>query len=659
MSASRMPVNATGTPSEAATGHRKGHPISGLAVCFLLSGFAALIYQTAWTRQFSLVFGTSELAVATVLAAYMGGLALGAWAVERWLPRVTRPVRTYAVLELGIEISAVVLVPLLILGSDWLLQTLFGHQPSPPDSSAVGTSLFYLISAFIVLAVPTTLMGATLPLLARYAVRRDVEIGPRIGMLYGLNTAGAVAGALLTAFWLLPAFGLSNSVRIAALINVAVFVVAARLAKSIGGAPLVAAGRSAIAHPSGPAGSWPRAIFILPLILASGAVSFFHEVLWTRMLSHVLGSSLHAFGVMVASFLAGIALGGWLGARLATTRERATKIFIGAQLACAIAAAAAFLLMGYFIPPARHLAVSAVFGAALLLPLTFFIGTTFPLAVRILAESADDAASASARVYAWNTVGAIFGSLSAGFVVIPWLRFEGAIHAAVAVSCAIAVATTWLLLKPSRWFGTAVASLAVAIALPFRPSPPDALLRASPLNIASGGERVFYDVGQSASVLVLKQDGALVLRTNGLPEAMVETRGMSPTFSGEFWLSPIAVIARPHVQDMLIVGYGGGGVVENVPPTVKKIDVIELEPQVIAANRATSALRKRDPLKDPRVTIISNDARGALNLTERKYGAIVSQPSHPWTAGASTSTRLSSCARSVHISLTMASSCSG
>jgi hypothetical protein len=157
----------------------------------------------------------------------------------------------------------------------------------------------------------------------------------------------------------------------------------------------------------------------------------------------------------------------------------------------------------------------------------------------------------------------------------------------------------------------------------------------SPLNVGTNGRVLYYDIGRSASVVMLAQDGGLALRTNGLPEALMDSPGSLQRFSGEFWLSPLAVIARPQAKDMLIVGFGGGVVVEGVPPSVRKIDVIELEPKVIEANRQSAELRKRNPLSDPRVNIIVNDARGALRLTNRRYDAIVSQPSHPWTAGAS------------------------
>src|SRR5262245_21640172 len=175
-----------------------------LCACFVLSGIAALVYQTAWTRQFAIVFGTSELAVATVLAAYMGGLALGALLAERFLPRVTRPVLTYALLELGIALSAMFVVPFMLWLANKGLLSMFGGQPSPPDSAHAGTTTFYLLSAFAALALPTTLMGATLPLLARYAVSEEQQIGRRIGLLYVMNTVGAVFGALFTAFALLP-----------------------------------------------------------------------------------------------------------------------------------------------------------------------------------------------------------------------------------------------------------------------------------------------------------------------------------------------------------------------------------------------------------------------------------------------------------------------
>ena len=626
-----------------------------LCGCFVFSGVAALIYQTAWTRQFAIVFGTSELAVATVLAAYMGGLALGAALAEKFLARVSRPVLTYGLLEIGIAASAIFIVPALLWLANTALQSLFGGQAAPPDSDHAGTTLFYLVSAFVALALPTTLMGATLPVLARYAVAEESQIGRRIGLLYAMNTAGAVAGALLAAFILLPELGLMRTVWAAAALNGIVFLLAVALARRMPyQKPAKGYSNDPASQPAAPARirkysfrKFPGPAWVLPLMLLAGATAFFQEVLWTRMLSHVVGSSIYAFGVMVASFLAGIALGGALGAAVAKTRERATLALGVALVVAAIAAAVAYLRLESLLPSTAGLLVSSdihfgflhvpntLFCGLLLLPMTIAIGMTYPLAVRILASDAEEAAPVSARVYAWNTVGAIAGSLAAGFLLIPELKYEGSIRVAVCASAALGIAALWILLPVKRMVAITVSVLAVAGCVFFRPLAPMTLLVTSPLNVGNQYRVLYSDIGRSASVVMLAQDGGLSLRTNGLPEALMESPGSLQRFSGEYWLSPLAVIARPAVRDMLIVGFGGGVVVEGVPPTVQHVDVIEIEPKVIEANRATSALRKRNPLSDPRVNIILNDARGALRLTSRRYDAIVSQPSHPWTAGAS------------------------
>jgi spermidine synthase len=656
-------TDAKRTPAAVSTG-----TLLLLCACFILSGIAALIYQTAWTRQFAIVFGTSELAVATVLAAYMGGLALGAMLAERLLPRVTRPVLTYALLEIGIAASAIVAVPALLWVANLALQGLFGDQPAPPDSDQVGTTLFYLLSAFVALALPTTLMGATLPMLARYAVAEEAQIGRRIGLLYAMNTAGAVLGALLTAFALLPELGLSRTIWVGAALNGVVFLLAVGLARrvspppapkgySLGTEPTVAGALAPPARPATPRTPprprmpvWsgvPATGWVLPLMLLAGAVAFFQEVLWSRMLGHVVGSSVYAFGVMVASFLVGIAVGGGLGAAIARQRRYAAVALAVALILAAAAAALAYLNLESLLPSQAGLMqnsreilgvsvpMNALFSGLLLLPMTVAIGMTYPLAVRVLARDADDAAPASARVYSWNTFGAILGSLAAGFVLIPALRYEGAVRVGVYASALLGVAALWVLLPVNRVFAALASVAAVAGCALFQPQPPMKLLVTSPLNVSNQGRVLYYDVGRSASVVMLAQDGGLALRTNGLPEALMESPGALQRFSGEFWLSPLAVLARPDTRDMLIVGFGGGVVVEGVPPSVARIDVIELEPKVLEANSVNAHLRKRNPLVDPRVRIILNDARGALRLTNKRYDAIVSQPSHPWTAGAS------------------------
>ena len=617
----------------------------GIALCFASSGFAALLYQTAWTRQFSLVFGTSELAVATVLAAYMAGLALGAWLVERFLPRISRPIFAYALLEFTIAAGAIA-VPFLLLAADKLMILVIGGNAEPPDSLGAWQTTFYVFTAFIVLAVPTACMGATLPLLTRHVVAAPAHIGRRVGLLYAINTLGAAGGALSAAYLLLPALGLTGTVLVGVVVNVIVFALAAAISRisaprkrrppSWEDAAAAAAlqTKAAARAPFGTRIALGRE-WILPMMLVSGAASFIYEVLWTRMLSHILGGSIFAFGTMVASFLLGIAAGSAVASRIARSLGISLAAFVVCQIATALASIGIYLGIDVLVPEHAGLAGNAGFAMAVLLPATFFIGATFPVAVRILVDEPDRAAVASARVYAWNTVGAIAGALLAGFVIIPALKFEGTIYLAALINLGLALLTCLLVARVPLRYSAAALAVVVTVAILFRPQPPVKLLRTSPLNVATEGALRYYSVGRSASVIALEQNGMLVLRTNGLPEAMMEMSGSVPKFSGEFWLSSLAVLARPETKSMLVVGYGGGIVIDGIPPSVGSVDVIELEPKVIDANRALRSVRKRDPLADPRVHIVLNDARGALALTSKRYDAVVSQPSHPWTAGAS------------------------
>ena len=627
----------------------------GVVACFFLSGFAALLYQTAWLRHFSLIFGTSELAVATVLAAYMGGLALGSAVAGRYAGRVTRPVLAYGVLEAGIALSALA-VPLLLLAARALYASILGDQPTPPDAATIAQPVFYLLVAFVVLALPTGFMGATLPLLIRYAVRTDREVGPRVALLYAINTAGAVCGTVAAAFVLLPAFGLNRTVWVGVAVNALVFVVAAALARgrrdsapthetvaAAGPPSFVEACILPLLQRSVPARARLRAVFhaqpawMLPLMLISGATAFFYEVLWTRMLTHVIGGSIYAFATMLAAFLTGIALGGGLAGKVAERRERAAAAFAFAQAAIGVLSIGIFAWMGPLIPDVRTTWALSLFAVAVMLPATIFIGATLPLSIRVLARDESQATASTARIYAWNTVGAIVGSILAGFAIIPGLGFEGSIRLAVGVSFFLALWAAACVARPRPIpVGIACAGIAAVLAI-YSPARPQAVLASPGFDVGypSPPRELYYAVGRSSTVMLLASGANYYLRTNGLPEASVSVRGSPPSIDTQKWLTALPVVARPDSRDMLVVGFGGGGALEGTPASVANIDVVELEPEVIEASRLLSGMRDVDPLADPRINIVINDARNALRLTRKSYDAIVSQPSHPWTAGAS------------------------
>ena len=603
--------------------------------CFFLSGFAALLYQTAWTREFGAVFGTSDLAVATVLAAYMGGLAVGSAAAARLVARVRRPVVAYGVLELGVGAAALA-VPLAIRAATRLELALLGGRPLPGDAGGAAGALFYLLCGLAILVVPTALMGATLPLLARAAVRSESELGRRIGALYAINTAGAIAGTLLAGFALLPSLGLRATVWVGVATNASVFALAAAVGRQP--APATPAAPAAAA-PSSAAGRW-----ILPLATASGAVSFGYEVLWTRLLGHVLGGSVYAFATMLASVLLGIALGSALAARAARDADRAARGFALAEIATAALAWAAFRGLDAVPTLARRigaggpagLPANAALAIAILLPPSLAIGATFPFAVRVLARGAVDAGPASARVYAWNTLGAIVGSIATGFAVLPRFGFAGALAVALAANLALGAAAAW---RAPRRAPALLAAAAIGAALLVwqPPREPWRLLRTGPLALAPApGEVSYFGVGRAATVLVLRGGGKFQLRTNGLPESSIGLRGSRPHVEGQAaWLGALPALTRGRIGRMAMVGLGGGAALEGVPRSVAAIDVIELEPRVVAANRALASERRVDPLADPRVEVRTNDARSALLLAATRYDAVVSQPSHPWGAGAS------------------------
>jgi spermidine synthase len=612
-------------------------------LCFLASGFAGLLYQTAWSREFSFVFGTSNLAVATVLAAYMGGLSLGAMLAARLMHRIRRPVLAYGLLELGIAASALA-VPALIRAVSWLYRPLFTTAGLLPEEGGLASALFYGAASFAILGIPTTLMGATLPMLARHAVREQSQIGGRIGALYAVNTAGAIAGTIATAFLLLPELGLRATVWVGAALNAAVFAAAALLARR---APPLAAEPAPLREPGAPVGA------LLTVAFFSSVASFLYENLWFRLFEHVLGASIYAFSTMLAGFLLGISLGGALAAPLARTRAGSARGLAATQLGAAAFSIGAFLLVDGLPDVASRVNELGLVGvllrasvaAALLLPSTLCIGASFPFAVRALADRADVAAAASARVYAWNTLGAIVGSVAAGFVVIPVLGFERTLVAAALVNV-FAGALAALAVRPAAKPALACAA-AAALALAFvRPGTPWRVVSTAPLGLdtwsgATGNQVdpsriVFYAVGRSSTVLLAEDADGFRLRTNGLPEATIEKRGILPGNSPTArWLTMLPAFAPAAPRDLLVIGFGGGVALEEVPRTFERIDVVELEPEVIDASRAVASRRNRDPLADPRLRVLLNDARGALVLTDLRYGAIVSQPSHPWTAGAS------------------------
>jgi spermidine synthase len=649
--------------------------LAGVGVCFFLSGFAGLLYETVWLRQFAAIFGTSEAALGAILASYMGGLALGAWLAARWEHRIKRPVLAYGLLELGVAGGAL-LVPFGLHAADAIRIAICGGQPELPAASGALEVCLDSALAFVLILIPTACMGATLPLLARHAQgsgngeRSDVSA---VGLLYGINTLGAVLGTLTTAFFILPAVGLQATVFVGAAVNLLVFGVAfwlERKATALGsassGGDVPIAERTSVVQPNvasiekpaqqdGLSSSGRFGLRWLPAVVAlASAASFTYEVLWTRLLGQVLGGSLHSFATMLAAFLTGIAIGSCWASRLIAQGWSAVRCFAVAQLVTVLATVVAFSgvdlvsLASTWIGAGLSGGFLANVGLCLvvLLPSTIAIGMSLPLAIQIstrlgAAEQGGQLAGTTGRLYAASTLGAIVGSLFAGRLLLPELGFHGTIAVGVAANLLVVI---WSLLleRParqsvsSRFLAGTIAVPVVAIVL-LCTCGPDLILRHLPLNNTAMTSKIEYSsIGASSTVMVTRTPGGYRLLTNGLPESEIAPRGaVIGAEAGARWLTTLPVLARPDAKSMLIIGFGGGSAVNGVPETVEKIDTIELEPRVVDAVRTLSGLRESDPLSDPRLNIVINDARGAMSLTAKTYDAIVSQPSHPWSAGAS------------------------
>lgn len=603
--------------------------LSLLALALLFSGASGLTLQVAWSDRLSVVLGAGEVAIAAVVAATMGGLALGARLGGRFAAG-RRPGIGYAAAELTVAAGAL-LVPALgrLVGAAESTLVASGWSATAP-----GWMLFEALAAIALLLLPATAMGAALPLLAP-ALGSDAE-RRGLGALYAVNTFGAAGGALAASFWLLPALGLEATERLAAaghatagLLVLAVCARARRAERESGGggapAPLLAA-----------------------LAIASVA-SFVLEMLWSRLLTYLLGSSLAGFGAMLSLFLLGLALGAGV-ASVSRIAARPLASFVALQAFAALVSALAYLALSQSaarLPPeGAALGTRLLLAGALLLPLTFLLGAGVPLAFRAAAASGAAGPLAAGQILAASTVGAVAGVTLGSFVLLPKVGFEGTARAAALLALAAAVtaalghswhrrAAEWRS-RPFVAGGVGLAGFAGAVLLLLLPlERPDALLRRVAFG-AFGSERgplLSVEAGSSATVVAVDRGGGWRLATNGLPESLILPPGARRgRLATAFGLGNLGSAARPAARSLFMVGLGGGVALETIPPAIQRLRVAEIEPAVVAANRLLAPQRARDPLADSRLEIVPADARALLRRDPARWEIVVSQPSHPWTA---------------------------
>lgn len=621
-------------------------------LCFFLSGVAGLAYEVLWIRQLSLVFGTTSFAVSTVLASFMGGLALGSWLFGRIADRRGDTLRLYAWLELGIGVFCI-LIPLFMQG----VTSVYTITARSVGGSFYVMSLVRFLLCAVVLVIPTTFMGATLPLLSRYVVRRMDRLGSGVGWLYGINTFGAVAGTFLTGYLLIGTIGVFATTVAAALVNGVVALLAFMLWRSEGlqeAAPpeesSVEGGRLPVLH-----------VAILVGIALSGFASLTYEVAWTRLLSLVLGSSVYAFTAMLTTFLLGIALGSLIVSKLADRIERPFAAFVVVQVCVAVGVLAVTPLFDRL--PMLFLILFGKMGGSfwvfqlaefllcvvvMLLP-TLFIGATLPLAAKAFTSRLDRVARSVGTVYASNTVGAIAGSFLAGFVLLPLVGTQKTILVASAVNVAVAVMILMLLPRPGRplRIGLSAAATAVlVIASSIGGSWDRYMLNAGLFDspryaLHQVGQKGFqayvrsydiryYEEGTYANVAVSYEAENLFLQINGRTEASTTS-----DMSNQIMVSQIPMLVHPDPRKVMVIGLGSGITLGSVMThPVDRADCVEISPAVV---RAAAFFKDwhDDVTKDPLANIILDDGRNRLLASEETYDVIISEPSKPWISGVS------------------------
>ncbi|RZJ07060.1 MAG: spermine synthase [Rubrivivax sp.] len=622
-----------------------------LQLLFVLSGCAALIYQSIWSHYLGLTLGHAAYAQTLVLMMFMGGMALGAWAISRITQGLRRPVAVYAGAEALIGLMGLVFHAVFVAYSDYSQQTVL-----PALASAGAAKAWQWLSAAALIAPQTVLLGATFPLIAVGVLRLDgSRQGQTLGGLYFTNGIGAALGALIATFWLLPSLGMPGALQVAGWLNLAVG------AASIGLSLLLREGRSAVSEAIAPAAEGGGPGRLLPALLAatflSSAASFAYELGWVRMLNQALGSSLHSFELMLAAFIAGLALGGLWVRRVGDRIVDQVRYAGFVQVAMGLCAMLSVALLGnayYWVPVILQALAKtqagyvlynvATAGIAILImvPAAFFAGMTLPLfTAALLRRGAGE--RAVGQVYAANTLGAILGVLVAAHGLMPALGVGMTLLLAGAVDVVIGVA---LLrgLSPRRWTpSVVVAGIAgtVVLGTMLTWGMPNPLLQSAGVfrygkTDVAGRELLYYRDGATASISVVKDGGVTVLATNGKPDAGLTepTRQSSPDEVTMLMLGALPLAAHPQPEDIAVIGWGSGLSTHTLlgSSRPKQVDTIEIERAVWEGAKLFGTRNSR-AYDDPRSQVHFEDAREFFARGQRRYDVVVSEPSNPWVSG--------------------------
>jgi spermidine synthase len=616
-------------------------PVSPLLLVLLAaSGCAALIYEIVWFQLLQLVIGSSAVSLGLLLAAYMGGLCLGSVALPRLVSRDHHPLRVYGVLEIGIAIFGI----LTLFGLPLISRVYIAGA----TQGLLGLVMRGAVAAACLLP-PTILMGASFPAVARWAESTPKGVS-WLGSFYSANIAGAVFGALLSGFYLLRVYDMATATYTAAGINIAVAVTAFAVGV-IYNRPFFK-GHTESQQATQRA---PGFILIYIAIALSGLTALGAEVVWTRLLSLLLGATVYTFSIILAVFLLGLWLGSAIGSFLVRRIQHPRLALAGTQvlLAAAIAGTAYTLTFSLpFWPVDPWLSLNPWFTFDLdvircmraIFPATLLWGASFPIALACAAAEGEDPAKLSGEVYAANTAGSILGALAFSLILIPTAGTRGSQQLLIGLAIAsAAVAISSHFWKLNAKLAAALAGCAVvawALIVTVADVPWQAIAygrRVAPILRGLGPKSeampAFVGEGLNASVVITQRGDQRFFYVSGKNEASSALLDMRL----QRMMGHLPALMHAQPKSVLVVGFGAGVTAGSfVPyPEVESLTICELEPIIPPASNEFFGLENYNVLRDSRTRMVYDDARHFILTTTDKFDVITTDPIHPWVKGTS------------------------
>jgi spermidine synthase len=620
-----------------------------LIVLFLFfgSGATGLMYQIIWTRKLSLLFGTDSYALSTTLSIFFLGLGIGSLWGGRLADRTDRPLFLYGIFEFIIGVWAIAFILTISNG-----QSLFVGVLKTIGSTGSMAILMRALLATVMLIVPVTLMGATLPLLARFVLQSQATRGLRIGTLYSLNTFGAVAGCILAGFYLLPmpTVGYTQATWIGAIINFGIGAVALFLAKQMVAAKDQPADGGAQTERIEESVSAAAMIVVFAAFAISGFCTLSLEVVWTRLLVMIFRGTTYAFTTMLASILTGIAIGSVLAAWKIDKLKYRVSAFGVIQLLIA----ASSLAMLYVFPMLPDWFSEAevntgadwkqlVFKkftysfAVLFLP-TVLLGMSFPFAVTIATTNSKKPGQHIGLLYSLNTFGGVIGAIAGGFFLLPRL---GAHQTIIVVSTLIAlIGVTLICLDSTANFSRKGRRLLISAGIVLGAwfiVPDDVSYKLNEAFIPKNHKILYYSEGVEGTVVVSGpkdethgKDRALWI--NKMQATMTIDKGVKMNR----FQAVLPLMFGRELDQALFMCFGSGitaGTLSLSP--FEQIDAVEISKDVLDAASYFSE-DNFNVLENAKLNRIVDDGRNFLLTTDKKYDLITFEPMPLAQTGVST-----------------------